>query len=298
MVALPILPAPQLLQTPHPPQPPAPQIPPGGRCSWWRCRFFRRCSSCVHRCPFGARILELLQVPQTLLLPPILPAPPPAGGSIDRIASAVGRSVLFVRIFGGDHPFPFLSFPFLSFPFLSPALAYAPLSALGPSLSWFGSLSPPRCISDPVRRTAVLTARDAGAGMFERFSSAGCPRTSSSRDGVSVPGRAGKRPHATLYRLCLRRPRVGALSSVMTYLYLYMAAEEAPATVWRHRSRYERAEHPCRAHAKALCANASGSARRALFSKSWNDLCSSSVIGRACLRWGSAASPIRPFEVR
>ena len=116
MVALPILPAPQLLQTPHPPQPPAPQIPPGGRCSWWRCRFFRRCSSCVHRCPFGARILELLQVPQTLLLPPILPAPPPAGGSIDRIASAVGRSVLFVRIFGGDHPFPFLSFPFLSFP--------------------------------------------------------------------------------------------------------------------------------------------------------------------------------------
>ena len=119
MVALPILPAPQLLQTPHPPQPPAPQIPPGGRCSWWRCRFFRRCSSCVHRCPFGARILELLQVPQTLLLPPILPAPPPAGGSIDRIASAVGRSVLFVRIFGGDHPFPFLSFPFLSFPFLS-----------------------------------------------------------------------------------------------------------------------------------------------------------------------------------
>ena len=46
MVALPILPAPQLLQTPHPPQPPAPQIPPGGCCSWWRCRFFRRRSSC------------------------------------------------------------------------------------------------------------------------------------------------------------------------------------------------------------------------------------------------------------
>jgi hypothetical protein len=77
--------------------------------------------------------------------------------------------------------------------------------------------------------------------MFERFSSAGCPRTSSSRVGVSVPGRAGERPHATLSRLCLRRPRVGALSSVMTYLYLYMAAEEAPATVWRPRSRYERA---------------------------------------------------------
>ena len=173
-----------------------------------------------------------------------LQAPPPAGGSIDRIASAVGRSVLFVRIFGSDHPFPFLSFPFLSFPFLSFPF---PRSCLR---TFIGARSAPpqesfrRCTSgtsDPVRRTAVLTARDAGAGMFERFSSAGCPRTSSSRDGVSVPGRAGERPHATLYLLCLRRPRVGALSSVMTYLYLYMAAEEAPATVWHHRNRCERA---------------------------------------------------------
>ena len=129
-----------------------------------------------------------------------LQAPPPAGGSIDRISSAVGRSVLFVRIFGGDHPFPFLSFPFLSFPFLSfPPLLLTHL--------YRRSVRPPqesfrRCTSgtsDPVRRTAVLTARDAGAGMFERFSSAGCPRTSSSRVGVSVPGRAGERPHATLY---------------------------------------------------------------------------------------------------
>ncbi len=46
MVALPILPAPQLLQTPYPPQPQAPQFPPGRRCSWWRCRFFRPRSSC------------------------------------------------------------------------------------------------------------------------------------------------------------------------------------------------------------------------------------------------------------
>ena len=89
MVALLILPAPQLLQTPHPPQPPAPQIPPGGRCSWWSCRFFRRRSSCVHRCPFGARILELLQVPQTLLLPLILPAPPDPLDDADFAASGV-----------------------------------------------------------------------------------------------------------------------------------------------------------------------------------------------------------------
>ncbi len=105
-----------------------------------------------------------------------LQAPPPAGGSIDRIASAVGRSVLFVRIFGGDHPFPFLSFPFLSFPFLSfPFLSFPPLllthlyrrSVRRPSQESFR-----RCTSgtsDPVRRTAVLTARDAGEGMFERF---------------------------------------------------------------------------------------------------------------------------------
>ncbi len=56
MVALLILPAPQLLQTPHPPQPPAPQIPPGGRCSWWRCRFFRRRSSCRLRILLSPRL--------------------------------------------------------------------------------------------------------------------------------------------------------------------------------------------------------------------------------------------------
>ena len=90
---------------------------------------------------------------------------------------------------------PFRSFPFLSFPPL--LLTHLYRRSVRPPQESFR-----RCTSgtsDPVRRTAVLTARDAGAGMFERFSSAGCPRTSSSRVGVSVPGRAGERPHATLY---------------------------------------------------------------------------------------------------